>query len=108
MKHKSDVFDKFQEFHAIIQNKFDRSIKILRIDNGKEYINNNMLRYLAKHRIQLKTTAPHTPKQNERSERDNRILVESARSMQKTSCSAMGGSNEYYSIYLKSNADSSH
>lgn len=81
MRHKSDVYGRFQEFHATIQNKFGRSIKVLRMDNGKEYINNNMLRYLAKHGIQLETTAPHTPEQNGRSERDNRILVESARSM---------------------------
>lgn len=38
MKHKSDVFEKFQEYEAMIRNKFGRSIKTLRIDNGKEYI----------------------------------------------------------------------
>lgn len=87
MRHKSDVFERFQEFHTMIQNKFGRSIKILKVDkhgnlkNGKEYINSHMLRYLAKYRIQLKTTAPYTPEQNERSERDNRILVESANSV---------------------------
>lgn len=40
-----------------------------------------MLSYLVKHGIQLETTAPFTPEQNGRSERDNRTLVESARSM---------------------------
>lgn len=81
LKHKSDVFERFKEFHAIIQNKFGRSIKILRMDNGKEYINSEMIRYLTKAGIQLETTAPYTPQQNGRSERDNRTLVESARSM---------------------------
>jgi len=81
MKHKSDVFEKFQEFHAMTKNKFGRSIKILRVDNGKEYMNNNMMQYLSKHGIQMETTAPYTPEQNGRSERDNRITVESTRSM---------------------------
>jgi len=81
MKHKFDVFDKFQEFHAMVQNKFGRSIKVLRTDNGREYINGNVLHYLAKYRIQLETTVPHTPEQNDRSERNNKIVVESVRSM---------------------------
>lgn len=38
MKHKSDVFEKFKEFNALVANQLERSIKILRCDNGTEYI----------------------------------------------------------------------
>jgi len=37
--------------------------------------------FLEKQRIQLETTAPYTPEQNGRSERENRTIVECARMM---------------------------
>ncbi|KMQ84831.1 retrotransposon ty1-copia subclass [Lasius niger] len=81
IKHKSDVLDRFKEYVQLVRNKFSRSITTLRIDNGREYINNSMKQFLTNHGIQLETTAPHTPEQNGRSERDNRTIVESALTM---------------------------
>lgn len=81
IKHKSDVMDKLVEFVNLIENKFQRKVRILRTDNGKEYCNERMSRYLSSKGILLETTAPYTPEQNGRAERDNRTLVESARAM---------------------------
>lgn len=81
IKHKADVFDKLKEFTILIENKFQRSVKTLRVDNGKEYNNERTLRYLRGKGISLETTAPYTPEQNGRAERDNRTIVESARAM---------------------------
>ena len=37
LKNKSEVFDKFKEFKALIENHSERRIKTLRSDNGGEY-----------------------------------------------------------------------
>jgi hypothetical protein len=37
LKSKDEVFNKFKEFKALIENLFERKIKILRLDNGGEY-----------------------------------------------------------------------
>ena len=81
LKHKSDVYDVFKKFERLIYNKFNRSMKVLHTDNGREYCNRLMSKYLSERGIKLETTAPYTPQQNGRSERDNRTIVESARTM---------------------------
>lgn len=81
MRHKSEVFEKFKVFEKLIRNKFGRSIKILRSDNGREFCNQKMDDYLESCGIKKETTAPYTPEQNGKAERDNRTIVESARTM---------------------------
>lgn len=81
MKHKSDSLTCFQQFAQMCKNKFNESIKILHCDNGTEYINNEFKTFLSKSGITLETTAPYTPEQNGKAERENRTIVESARSM---------------------------
>jgi hypothetical protein len=81
MRHKSDVFERFKEFERAIANKFERTLKVLRVDNGTEYCNLPMQQYLISRGIKLETTAPYTPEQNGRSERENRTIMESARAM---------------------------
>jgi len=36
IKHKFDVFEKFKEYVNLVKNKFQRHMKILRIDNGEK------------------------------------------------------------------------
>ena len=81
MRHKSEVFEKFKVFEKLIRNKFGQSIKILRSDNGREFCNQKMDDYLATCGIKRETTAPYTPEQNGKAERDNRTIVKSARTM---------------------------
>jgi len=81
MKHKADVFECFKKYEVMIANKFGRSMKILRSDNGTEYVNSNMQNYLDAKGIRLEATSPYCPEQNGKSERDNRTIVESARTM---------------------------
>ena len=42
LKHKADVFQNFVIFEREVNNKFGRSIKVLRSDNGREYVNERM------------------------------------------------------------------
>lgn len=81
IKHKSDVVDKLKEFVDLVENKFQRRVKTLHVDNGRKYCNKKMSRYLCAKGINLETTAPYTSEQNRRAERDNRTLIESAKAM---------------------------
>lgn len=81
VKHKSDVLNYFKEFARSVKNKFNRQIKVLHTDNGTEYCNHEFKSFLLKEGIQHETTAPYTPQQNGRAERDNRTIIESAKSM---------------------------
>lgn len=81
LRHKADVFEKFKRFDKLVANKFGRPMKILRSDNGLEFRNRSMDSYLAERGIKKQNTAPYTPQQNGKAERENRTIVESARTM---------------------------
>jgi hypothetical protein len=36
LRKKSDVFDKFKEFKALVENQIDKKIKVFRTENGVE------------------------------------------------------------------------
>lgn len=81
IKQKSDVMEVFKKYNAMIKNKYMHSVRILHTDNGREYVNKSFEDYLNKEGIVHERTAPYTPEQNGRVERENRTIVESARSM---------------------------
>lgn len=81
IKHKSDVMEIFKKYNSMIKNKYMHSVRILHTDNGREYVNKTFKDYLSKEGIVHECTAPYTPEQNGRAERENRTIVESARSM---------------------------
>lgn len=81
LKHKSDVYDRFSDFIKMCKTKFGYNIKRVRVDNGTEFINKRMSNLFSENGIILETTGIYTPEQNGRCERDNRTIVENARSM---------------------------
>lgn len=81
MRHKSEVFEKFQEFEAATTGDSGERVGTLRSDNGGEYISKEFEDYLKSKRVRHQLTVPHTPEQNGVAERMNRTLMESARSM---------------------------
>lgn len=81
IKHKDDTLECFKEFVKLSENKKGNPVKVLHVDNGREYCGKEFRSYLSSQGIELETTAPYTPEQNGRSERDMRTIVESARSM---------------------------
>lgn len=78
---KNEVFSKFKEFHKEVENFTNKKLKILRCDNGGEYINDELKSYLKMFGIILQTTVPYCPEQNGIAERKNRTLVEMVRAM---------------------------
>lgn len=81
IKSKAEVLDKFIEYKNRVENELNKKIKILRSDNGTEYVNKNFNNYLKKFGIIHQTTNPYTPEQNGLSERMNRTLVERSKCM---------------------------
>jgi len=81
LKAKSEVFSCFQSFHKMICTQFDAKIKILRTDNGSEYMDKRFGAYLESNGIVHQTSCPYTSAQNGVAERKNRHLLEVARSL---------------------------
>lgn len=66
-------------FVAIVKAKFGRSVKCLRSDRETEYFNKQFETYVRENGIEAQLTGRHSPEQNGKSERDNRMIVEAAR-----------------------------
>jgi hypothetical protein len=83
LKTKDEVLEKFKAYQALSENITGKKIKILRSDNGGEYMSGNFTKYCSNKGILQQTTAPYTPEQNGVAERLNRTVVESARCLLK-------------------------
>jgi transposase InsO family protein len=81
LRKKSEVFDKFKEFKALVENQTEKKIKVLRTDNGGEFCGNEFEEFCKKCGIARQKTTPYTPQQNGVAERMNKTLMEKARSM---------------------------
>jgi hypothetical protein len=81
LRKKSEVFDRFKEFKALVENQTEKQIKVLRTDNGGEFCGNEFEEFCKKCGIARQKTTPYTPQQNGVAERMNRTLMEKARCM---------------------------
>ena len=57
--------------------------KAIKIDHGKEFLNDQMKSWLDENGLDIQVTAPYSPSQNGIAERMNRTLVELGRAMLK-------------------------
>jgi hypothetical protein len=81
IKNKSDVFENFVHYANAIRNRFKQEIKIIKTDNGREYINESFRKFVKSRGIEHQTSAPYNPEQNGKSERDIQTINEMIRSM---------------------------
>ena len=81
MKNRAELFSIFQKFYAEIQTQFNISIRVLRSDNAKEYFFAPFTSFMSQHEILHQFSCAHTPQQNGVTERKNRHLVETARTL---------------------------
>ena len=56
-------------------------VSVIRSDHVKEFVNKQVMDIFRKHRIIHQRTVPYCPEQNGRAERENRTIVEAARTM---------------------------
>jgi hypothetical protein len=81
LKTKDEVFNKFQEFKAEIENLTSKKIKTLRTDNGGEYTSKEFVAFCKSTGIRRELTVPHNPQQNGVAERKNRSIEETMKAL---------------------------
>ena len=81
LKTKDEVMQHFIAYRNWAENVTSHRVKVLRSDNGGEYISNEFDQLLIKFGISRQQTPPYTPEHNGVAERANRTIVECGRSM---------------------------
>ena len=79
LQNKSDVGIIFQEFHKIVKTQYQRSIRTLQFDNGKEFVDQVLGTFSGHHGIEHQTSCTYTPQQNELGEQKNRQIMKVVR-----------------------------
>ena len=75
------IFGLFKVFKALVENQCGRKLKVLRYDNGGEYVKSEFIQYFKDSSIQMQNSIPYTPQQNGVAKRKNRSLKEMATCM---------------------------
>jgi hypothetical protein len=81
LKTKDEVFSKFQEFKAEVENLTHKKIKTLRSNNGGEYTSKELVAFCKADGIRRELIVQHNPQQNGVAERKNRSIEESVKAM---------------------------
>eukprot|EP00253_Pinus_taeda_P033018 PITA_33018 len=61
LKKKSEVFDRFKEFKALVENQTEKKIKVLMADNGGEFCSKEFEEFRKKCGIARHKNTPYTP-----------------------------------------------
>ena len=61
LRKKSEVFGRFKEFKALVENQTEKQIKVLSTYNGGEFYGNEFEEFYKKCGIARQTTTPYTP-----------------------------------------------
>ena len=80
-KTKSEVFNMFLAYKALVEKQSSHQIIKLRSDNGGEYVNNKFTTFCTEQAIQQQHIVPYTPQQNGVAEQKNCTLKEMANCM---------------------------
>lgn len=78
---KAQVGEIFKNFLPLVKNVTGNNVKHLRCDNGREFVNKEMMKLLSENGVVFEQITAYTPEQNGFIERDNRTIQESARTM---------------------------
>ena len=81
LRTKDQVFGKFKDWKALVENQTGKKVKKLRTDNGLEYCNKMFDDFCASEGIARHRTVRMTPQQNRLAERMNMNLMNKVRCM---------------------------
>ena len=81
LKRKDEVFQRFVEWKAMVENSGGGKLKVLRSDNGGEYMAKRFQEYLKAEGVRHEVTVPKTSQKNGVAECLNRTLMEMVRTM---------------------------
>ena len=79
MLHKSDVQDFIMDVNTQYKSLFKKPIKVIRTDNGAEYVSAKMLKFYKDNQIVLERSTPYDHEQLGKAERWNRTVIEGGR-----------------------------
>ena len=79
LREKSEVAKRTIEHIKHVERQTEKQVKILRSDNGREYVNATLTEFCRANGIVMQTSVPYTPQQNGTAERMNRTIVEKAK-----------------------------
>ncbi|GJW59997.1 putative ribonuclease H-like domain-containing protein [Tanacetum coccineum] len=78
---KDETYGILKTFITGIENQLDQKVKVIRRDNGTEFKNSIINQFCEIKGIKREFSVPGTPRQNGVAERNNRTLIEAARTM---------------------------
>ena len=81
MKNKDEVFSKFKEFKALIENHTENKIKTFLSDNGREFTSNEFKELCKDSGIKRVLSTPYNPQQNGIAEWKNITIMEATRAI---------------------------
>ena len=81
LRDKGEAPQQINEHTLKIKQRFGKAPMYMRVDNGKELVNEEVKKFCAEEGITIETSAPYSPSQNGVAERFNRTLIELVRAM---------------------------
>ena len=81
LKGKDEVFNKFKNFKALVENLSEKKIKILRSNNGGEFTGSDFKSMCIEVGIKRELTIPYTHQRNSVAERKNKSIMEAVKAM---------------------------
>jgi hypothetical protein len=84
LRSKDEAWARLKEAIALLERQCAQPglrVKALRVDRGGEFVSIESLQWLRQQGILFEPTAPHSPQQNGKAERLNRVFVERVRAM---------------------------
>lgn len=79
IKSKSEIYDCFVQYINLVENLTDKRVKTIRCDNGKEYLNSNIYKFVKDKGIYISPCPPYVHELNGVAERYNRSIMDTAR-----------------------------
>ena len=81
LQNKGEAAQWIKEHVTKIKQKFGKAPTYMRADNGKELINDEVIKFCKEEEITIEATAPYSPSQNGVAEQFNQTLIELVRAM---------------------------
>lgn len=81
LKTKGEAAEQLITFIKEIERATERKVKVVRTDNGKEFVNRTLDGFFKMNGIKHELTIPYTPEQAGTAERTNRTILEMARTL---------------------------
>ncbi|QRV90583.1 Retrovirus-related Pol polyprotein from transposon TNT 1-94 [Ceratobasidium sp. AG-Ba] len=78
---KTEVLDQYKDYKAFIANLHSQKLRMVRFNNGQEYLNAPLLAHIASQGTSFETTTPHSSAQNGIAECLNQTIADRGRAM---------------------------